>query len=80
MGDTESVFDVLASEMASTTLRFDVNDGGGSPRRSRQLAACDRGEERQRPPTSLSPSTSDEPGANVGEEDVVEAVTGACPS
>ena len=28
MGDTESVFDVLASEMASTTLRSAAKDGG----------------------------------------------------
>jgi hypothetical protein len=44
MGDTESVFVVLASEMASTTFRSAVNDGGGSPRRSRQLAARDLAE------------------------------------
>jgi hypothetical protein len=63
MGDTESVFDVLASEMASTTLRSAVKDGGGSPRRSRQLAARDLAEGLQRPAaTSLSPSTSREVG------------------
>ena len=49
IGDTESVFDVLAPEMATTTLRSAVNDGGGSPRRSRHLAARGLAEGLRRP-------------------------------
>jgi hypothetical protein len=87
MGDTKLVFDAVASEMVSMTRRSAVNDGGGSPRRSRQLTARDLAEVLQclallhsRPAghgrsdeAEVGPQVVDEAESNVREEDVAEA-------